>query len=81
MINVKQFEVNVTPEEMEDTVKVLVALSETIGELLVKYAEACGESADDAREAGEGGERALIVGAAACRMVAQAMRAKAQKAN
>ncbi len=76
MINVREYNVEITADEMENTGKLLVALSCAFESILTDAAKNTGENMDDVHEAAEGGERALIVGAAACRMVAAAMRKK-----
>ena len=61
--------IGIAQGELHETAKVLVALAESIEEMLITYARAIGGDVKEAREAAEGGRRALMVSAAVCEFV------------
>lgn len=76
MVEVKAVQMKVSVQEMFDTADVLMRMSEDMVDLLLYAAGVLERDEDDAREAGESAKRALMVGAAACQMVARAMKEK-----
>lgn len=76
MIDARRVELTVTKEEMMDASHVLAQLSDAIGIMIAKSAASIGLNEANMAEAAEGGKRALMVGAAACQMVAGAMQLK-----
>ena len=74
LVEVKTVRMKVSVREMFDTADVLMRLSEDVADLLLFAADATEQDKDDARKAGEGMKRAMMIGAVACRMTARALK-------